>query len=369
MTSQTYRSLVFTDHNSPLTIRTSPLPSSAPQGTAIVRVLAAYIHPYLKAVLSGSLPYVLSPPFTPSSSCIARIHAVGPDATVLRPGQLVLCDLTLRARDDPATMVLQGLHGGSAPSLMREWKDGSYGEYAVFPLENVFALNEALLCGRMGYSVEDLSLIRLCNVPFGGLADLDVKPGETVVVCPATGKFGGAAVLTALALGARVVAAARNRDALERLVAPWRETGRASIVVMSGEAEADTKALKEAAGGVGADCYVDFSPPQAATSTHISACLSALRPFGRAVFNGGSAGNVTIPYLQLMINSLQLRGRFMYEREHTVRLIKMVEAGLLPLGEKVGFRTAARFGLDQIEEAMDVAEKESGWGTQVLLVP
>ena len=40
-------------------------------------------------------------------------------------------------------------------------------------------------------------------------------------------------------------------------------------------------------------------------------------------------GSVTIPYLDLMLKNLRLQGRDMYERKHTVRLINMVEAGLL----------------------------------------
>ena len=47
----------------------------------------------MKSVFDGTLPYVLTFPLTPSSGCIARVHAVGPDATTLKPGQLVLCDI------------------------------------------------------------------------------------------------------------------------------------------------------------------------------------------------------------------------------------------------------------------------------------
>jgi len=50
-----------------------------------------------------------------------------------------------------------GSHGGAAMKLMQgEWRNGSFAEFAKFPLENVFLLDEEVLCGRMGYSVEDL---------------------------------------------------------------------------------------------------------------------------------------------------------------------------------------------------------------------
>ena len=50
-----------------------------------------------------------------------------------------------------------GLHGGAAMRLMEgEWRNGSFAEYAKFPLENVFVLDEDVLCGALGYSIEDL---------------------------------------------------------------------------------------------------------------------------------------------------------------------------------------------------------------------
>ena len=140
-------------------------------------------------MLEGKIPYTLSLPIVPCASAIARVKSVGPDATTLMEGQLVLCDMTIRARDEPTTVVLQGLHDGMTPNLMAQWAQGSFAEYAVFPMESVFVLNEDRLCNQLGYSIHDLCLVPVCNVTFGGLASIDVKPGETVLVAPATGKL------------------------------------------------------------------------------------------------------------------------------------------------------------------------------------
>lgn len=68
-----------------------------------------------------------------------------------------MCDQTVRARDAPELSILMGLHGGGAKELMDgEWRNGSFAEYARFPLENVFALDEDRLFGKLKYSVEDL---------------------------------------------------------------------------------------------------------------------------------------------------------------------------------------------------------------------
>lgn len=132
---------------------------------------------------------------------------------------------------------------------------------AVFPLENVFPLDESVLLGKLGYAVEDLCAISACNVPFGGLASIALQPGETIIVAPATGKFGGAAVSVALAMGARVIAAARSADALTNLKSLHepRVGERIRTVVLTGDVGSDKKSLAESAGNGGTDCYIDFS--------------------------------------------------------------------------------------------------------------
>jgi NADPH:quinone reductase-like Zn-dependent oxidoreductase len=59
------------------------------------------------------------------------------------------------------------------------------------------------------------------TVPYGGLRDIDLKPGETIIIAPAAGSFGGAAVKLALAMGALVIAVGRNPEALKKLAASY----------------------------------------------------------------------------------------------------------------------------------------------------
>jgi hypothetical protein len=60
----------------------------------------------------------------------------------------------------------------------------------------------------------------------------------------------------------------------------------------------------------------------------------------------------------------------MYDRHMVVQMIKMIEKGNLKLGERgTGVRTVGNFGLDEIDEALKLAKKESGWGKQVILKP
>lgn len=156
----TQRALVLKSTSVPLTLEDVPIPTAVP-GSVVVKVLGTYILSYLGSVLDGTLPYRLAFPITPGANTIGRIHAVGPDSTFLKAGQLVFCNYAISARDDPDNAILMGSHGGTAMRLMEgEWRNGSFAEYAKFPTENVFVLDEELLCGKMGYSIEDL-----CSLP------------------------------------------------------------------------------------------------------------------------------------------------------------------------------------------------------------
>ncbi|RFU31292.1 hypothetical protein B7463_g5084, partial [Scytalidium lignicola] len=366
----TQRSLVLKSTTQPLFLETVPIPE-ATSGSVVVKVLGTHVLPYLHEIIDGSLSYTLKLPLTPGSTAVGRIHAVGGDAVSLKPGQLVLCDITTRARDDPDAVMLLGVHGGAAEKLMEgEWRNGSFAEYAKYPLENVFALDEEVLMKKMGYTIEDFLSMPGFVVPYGGLSEIGLLPGDTVIVAPATGKFGGGAVTIALAMGATVIAAGRNEAVLEKMKQLYDHTGRIKTVVLTGNEANDAESLAAAAGGKGADAYIDFSPPAAANSTHISLAMAALRPFGKASFMGGIQGKVSINYSMIMMKSLRIQGRFMYSREMMVRFLKLLEKGNLKLGEaNTGVKTTGKFSLDEIQQALEVAKKEAGWGTQVILVP
>lgn len=74
-------------------------------------------------------------------------------------GQLVLVDINVRARDDPAANILQGLFGMGPAEKLMDWRHGSYAEYVKAPLENVYPLDEELLMKSLGHSIHDLGYI------------------------------------------------------------------------------------------------------------------------------------------------------------------------------------------------------------------
>ena len=196
-------------------------------------------------------------------------------------------------------------------------------------------------------------------VPYGGLADIGVKPGETIIITPATGSFGGAAVKVAIAMGARVIAMGRNREALDKLATGHE---RIETVQITGNVQEDLKALQQF-GPI--DAYFDISPFEASDSTYFRSCILSLRHSGRVSFMGTLKGELTIPLRAIVTKDLQIKGKWMYSREDVKDLIRLIEMDIL----KLGGQKVERFSLDDWEKGFDSAAAMSGTDGAAIIIP
>ena len=81
------------------------------------------------------------------------------------------------------------------------------------------------------------------------------------------------------------------------------------------------------------------------------AALKSLRRNGRLVLMGSMAVPVPIPYLDVMLNNLEILGQFMYPRDTLMRLVDLARAGLLDLRSI----RAAVVSLERLPAAMEAA--------------
>ena len=186
-------------------------------------------------------------------------------------------------------------------------------------------------------------------VPYGGLLAMGLQAGETLLVSGATGNYGSAAVLLALAMGAGpVVAPGRNAPMLAELARRFGD--RVRTVKLTGDAEADTAAMRAAADGP-IDAVLDLLPPDA-PAVAARAAIMAVRPYGRAVLMGGvgmlGGEDLALPYPWLMRNLVTVRGQWMYPPAAVARLAALVSAGLVDLGQFA----VTTFPLDRANEAV-----------------
>lgn len=183
---ETHKALVLKDRSSGLSVQQVPTPQPTP-GSAIVRILSSGVLPYAGAVYSGERNYPFPEPIIPGSSSIGRVAVPGPDATKVAAGDLVFIDCFIRARDDQSVRFLPGIHNGGTPGgkkLMEgEFRDWTYAEYAKVPLENCTKLD-----GLEDVALEKLSYLQPLLVVYGGVKALKIRPGDRVIVAPATGQ-------------------------------------------------------------------------------------------------------------------------------------------------------------------------------------
>ncbi|OOQ91137.1 hypothetical protein PEBR_01084 [Penicillium brasilianum] len=349
-----------------------PTPQAGP-GSAVIKILGAAVLSYAREIFSGRKPYPYPTPFVPGASAIARVAAVGPDATTLEVGQLVYFDCYIHGRDDPNSLILHGLYYGFDPGsnklMENEWRNGTYAEYSKVPLENCFPLDERRLLGDpadggLGYTMADLSYFSKLAVPIGGLRNVNVRAGEKVIIAPATGAFGSAAVLAALAMGAQVIAVGRNLDALKKVKSLSPE-GRIRTVQITGDVVQDVRELTEFGP---ADVFFDISPEEAAKSTHFTSCIQALGRGGRVSLMG-TFMELTLPIMAMFQNDITLKCKFMYTKQDIRFMIQLAEAGYLKLGQVGGIQTAGSFSLEEFETAFDTAAEMGGPGMQTIIAP
>lgn len=203
---------------------------------------------------------------------------------------------------------------------------GAWAEQTLVPTEEVWNVPD---------DVDDVLAITMGIAGTGALLPLEqagIKPGESVLILGATGTLGQIALQLARILGAgRVVGAARNAAALERL----RARGLADAVVALGSDD-DAAALKAVA-GEGFDVVLDgvCGPP-------LLAALKATRWGARILTIGTGAGReINLNIADLLFRTLSCVGtgqRSPSDREATWRrLLKLAREHQITF-DHVGYR-------------------------------
>lgn len=339
----------------PLAVEDVPEPIVG-TGEVVVDVAAAPVLSYADEVFSGARKYPLPTPIVPGCGAIGRVREVGPDATKLTTGDWVFCDPTVRSRDDALMpdIVLQGwsARGEGGQKLQGYHRDGPFAERVRVPTENAVPIGDidpadaGLWCA-----------INTLLIAYGGLLAMELRAGENLLVSGATGNFGSAATLAALAMGARcVVAPGRNEAVLADLERRFGK--RVAPVLLTGDAERDGEALRAAAPGH-VDAVLDFLPPSVGASVARTAIM-AVRPYGRAVLMGGvgmlGGEELALPYPWIMRNNITVRGQWMYPREAVAGMVGLVRSGLLDLGNFA----VTSFALDDVNQAVAHATTDAG---------
>jgi alcohol dehydrogenase len=328
-------------------------------GAVVVRMEAAPVLSYMRRVVDGSLGYALpNGPFTPGTNGIGTIAAVGSQVYHLKPGQRVALNPhhAVDERTPEPAQILIGLTAmgstrfsgleAATLALQADWPDGVLAEFAHLPAACATPIDAPVPPAR-------LAAVGKFVVPYGGFLRGGLAAGDTVIVNGATGYFGAAAVVLAIAMGAaRVVAAGRDQAILQKLAATCG--GRVAPARLSGDIDADAVMLRDVSGG-GADLALDIVG-RATSADSTLATLRGLRRGGRLVLMGSMSVPLPLTVGEMLGNNWSVIGQFMYPKDATARLAAMISAGTLDLGA-IDLTT---FALADLDDAMDAAARMRG---------
>ncbi|KAK1657884.1 hypothetical protein BDP55DRAFT_698764 [Colletotrichum godetiae] len=253
-------------------LQTHPIPKATP-GSVIFRVLAASVRANTSRIYRNPQSgHALPLPFVPRHTAICRVSDASSDVTSLKADRLIFFNSYIHARDGDGLYISAMIEGSTPGSFM--------------------------------------------------LSHIDIKPGDIVLIAPATGRSGSAAVHPALALGAQVVAIGHNYNILPQLATINSQ--------------------------ISTTCRPPLLGPR---------CLDALKSGARVNLVGGALTEVNFSYPDIISRALTARGTIMSTAEQTKRLIKLVELSILPPGERADMGPVVTFGLEAWEEAWDAADQ------------
>jgi len=228
----------------------------------------------------------------------------------------------------------------AAHDIFMRYKDGLWAEYCRVPVSNLEKLEP-------GDDIDKFSLLSQMAVGFRALKRARVETGETIIVNAATGITGLGVVISAMAMGAaHIIAIARDETRLASL----KKFDPKRISTISAKTESIRQRVMELTGGNGASVLVDVTPGGIETTID---CLYSLERGGRVSFIGNNPQDLQIPYLFLMLRSIEFtscHGRNYRDVHYLVELARHGILDLSPIRPKF-------FKVEQVNEALDWIEK------------
>lgn len=267
----TMRAIVINDWTPPdqLVMGEAPIPECGPRQVRI-RVQSAAVSYSVSLLVQGKYQRRPPFPFIPGGAAAGIVEDVGPGATRFRPGDRVLAALEL----------------------------GGFAEFAVVHEFNAYAIPDALPFSTANtFSTAYNSVLAALSWP----QQLDLQPGQTLLVHGAAGGVGTAAIELARILGAEVIATASSEPKRA-----WALAHGAKHAIAS-DAAALRDTVMSLTGGRGVDAVLDPVGGDLFLES-----LRCLRPEGRIVPIGFASGSIPkIPANLLLVKNISVRGLYM----------------------------------------------------------
>lgn len=345
------------------------IPRPSPQGMdVLVEIKATGVVPNLRNVMNnyGERAYLTVPelPAIYGLDTAGIVVATGEDVSgiaigdrvYINPGRSCGSCGDCRRGDfiNCAAYTFQGYFGFGPGSreIYKRYPYGGYCQYATAPASGLVILPDAV-------SFESASRFGYLGTAYSALRKAGIRAGSSVLINGATGTLGVGAVLLARAMGAtRILCVARKRLLLDRLHAIDPQGIR--ICPEGGDDLAGWARVET--GGEGVDAVIDTLGPGADAQAMLDA-TEAMRRGGKLVNVGGMSMPMAVNMHHLMCVQKALVGSLWFTVGEGQDMAGLIAAGLLDLSvfeHKV-------FSLDQINEALRLAERRAGGFINVVI--
>ena len=302
----------------------------------LVRIRAAALNHRDVFITQGLYPKIALP-VTLGSDGAGNVAQVGRDAGGhVAVGDEVVIDPMLDWGDDP------DVWDDRSSSIIGMPRDGTFAEYVAVPAKNVYA------------KPKPLSMEEAAAIPLAGLTAYralftrgQVQAGETVLIPGVGGGVQTFVLLFAKRAGARTIVTSGSDEKLDRARALGADLG------LNYRSSPDWQRSLRAER---IDLVVDSSGGET-----LRKALEVVRPGGRVVIYGGTAGEATIKLFPLFWKHVSILGTSMGGPEDFAAMLRLFEEGLRPAID-------GAYTLDEGAAAFERLEAAQQFGKVVLTV-
>lgn len=338
------KAAIFREPHAPLNVENVPVPAIA-QDQVLVKVAACGVcHTDLHYIDHGVKTFK-KPPIILGHECSGIIEEAGSQAAPWKKGDRVLlpavlsCGSCMQCRlgreNICEKMMMFGNH-----------VDGAYAEYVAAPAKDIFRLPDEVPL------LEGCIIADAVSTPYHAVKNrAQVRPGDKVAVF-GCGGVGINVVQVAAAAGARVVAVDVKDDKLELAKSLGAYAG---VNAKTSDVRKELKRLLD--GGP------DISIEAIGNPATIELAFECTRAGGRLCVVGYSDHTVSLNAAKLMFREMDIVGSLGCRPVDYPNIIRMVAEGRI----KVQPVVTHRFGLDAINEALDVPRRGEGLRTIIVM--
>lgn len=302
------KAAVLERFNESLVVRDVPAPTPGP-GEVLVRTRASSLCQTDLKIMRGIIPTVQTPRIIGHELC-GEVVAVGPGAVGVKEGDRVISSIDIVCGHCFYCQVGRLDYCLNLRRLGFE-HEGAHAEAVCLPARNLVPIPPTVSF-EQGAAIPDAMGTVYHALKVRG----DVRAGQTVAVY-GLGGLGLSAVQIAAVAGARVIAIART-PARRKLAL---ELGAAAAI--DPDAGDLVQAVKEAAGGLGVDCFLDLVGIEGSVEKAVRAC----RKGGRVVVVGYVVSTFQVTTMSLVYNEVQVLGSRSSTRADFLEVVQLVAQG------------------------------------------